>query len=342
MIELADYEYLERLGEPGFFGEAWLARNRLSGRMVAVKHIDGGKIELSLEAWSAEAEAMAACEHENLVTIHHAEVTDDGPALVLEYLPDGSAVSRWGGTPAPIGEAMAMAIEVCWGLHHLHIRDLTHRDIKPGNILFRGDTAVLADFGLAVSTDTPVSTTYKPHTPPEVRAGGHWTPVADVFALGVTLYRLICGDAFCEYDSPEILDRIARGWWPDLTLWPVHVHKRLRTVLRAAMNPDPNKRPQSAAALRNRLEMARPAVSFGWDGVDRWAGASEGAVWRIRLARTDDLVHIDVERDLGRGLRRVSVADAADMSEVAAKARLVSLFEQLAISGGVAKGARAS
>lgn len=60
MIELPGYEYVNQLGTPGFFGEVWLARNHLSGQEVAIKHIDGRKIDLTLDAWSAEAAAMAA------------------------------------------------------------------------------------------------------------------------------------------------------------------------------------------------------------------------------------------------------------------------------------------
>lgn len=334
MIELPGYEYVNQLGTPGFFGEVWLARNHLSGQEVAIKHIDGRKIDLTLDAWSAEAAAMAACEHPNLVPIYHAEITPDGPALVMKYLPSGAASSRWSGGPVPVGLAVQAAIDVCWGLHHLHARGLTHRDIKPANILFDGEHAVLGDFGLAAAPGSPAPALYVSHAPPEVRAGGAWTPVADVYALGVTLYRLLCGDDAAGLTAPNAGVLIASGKWPDTSMWPVHVHKRLRTAVRAATQRDANRRPQSAADLRDVLEAARPTVSFVPNGITSWSGDSETAGWEIGIDQRVGAYDVHVRRDLGKGPRRVAQS-RGNPTEQSAQDEARRFIEQIAATGAV-------
>jgi serine/threonine protein kinase len=169
VVPLDGYSYLGSLGQPGYFGEVHLAQNILSGELVAIKHVDGGKLAMSLDAWSAEAQAMAACRHKNLVQIKHAEVTPAGPALVMEYLEDGSWEGRSAGGPGPVVDVVDIGIDLCWDLHHLHGQGLVHRDIKPGNVLLRGDTGILADFGLTGLQGTEPRYQYVPHAPPEAR-----------------------------------------------------------------------------------------------------------------------------------------------------------------------------
>lgn len=73
MIPLPGYTYLGPLGTPGHFGVVFHARNDLTGRDVAIKHIDAPMTADALAAWEAEAHAMAACAHENIVAILHAD-----------------------------------------------------------------------------------------------------------------------------------------------------------------------------------------------------------------------------------------------------------------------------
>ena len=333
MVELPDYEYLEQLGEPGNFGTVFRAKNRLSGQLVAIKHIDGNAVGVTLGDWKAEAVAMAACEHENLAKIRHAEVTADGPVLVMEYLPDGSCESRWARRPVAVGCVINVVTDVCWGLHHLHTRQLTHRDIKPGNILLRGTQAVLGDFGLAAAPSVVPNMVYVAHTPAEVRAGAPWSAVADVYALGVTAYRLLCGDDDCGYTAPDIMQRVVAGKWPDRSRWPLHVHKKLQRVLRAAMHPDPTKRPQTAAMMRDRIEAARPQVSLHQVGALRWKGSADGQQWQVDITGSGSVWEVQTLRDLGKGLRRVPGARTVVPSLGDATGIAKEVLEALAATG---------
>lgn len=285
MIHLAGYEYLEPLGgkHPGSFGQVFRARNLLSGQIVAIKHIDAPLTAASMAAWETEAKAMAACEHDNLVRIHHAEITPDGPALVMEFIPGGSLANRYRDKSAPVGDVVDIVADACWGLQRLHQEGFTHRDIKPANLLL-GDRGVkIGDFGLVGGPHDPPDLVYAAHEPPEVSAGGLWTPAGDIYTLGVTAWRLLWGDKAAGRDAPDFADRLKRGQFPDREEWPPHVHRGLRTTLRAALHPDNSKRPASAADFRARTERVRPAVSWVTDDFHSWTGRGAKSRWEVRV-----------------------------------------------------------
>ena len=339
MIELAGYQYLGPLGAPGNFGSVFRARNVLSGREVAIKHIDQTMSIDAVAAWIAEAEAMAACRHDNLVEILHAEVTPDGPALVMEYLPAGTVASRYGDHPAPVDDVVSIAIDVCWGLHRLHAEGLTHRDIKPANLLI-GDRGVkIGDFGLAGDPSRPVDAVYLAHVPPELLAGAAWTERADVYTTGVTAWRLLWGDGASGRNDPDLQQRVLRGQWPDRGRWPTHVHKRLRTTLRAAMEPDPARRPSSAADLRSALERARPHVSWRPVGDSAWVGCtSHGVRWKVAVSDNGGRHLLETSRDLGKGERRVAAGCGESQSAGQALKAAQQILESLATTGTLRGG----
>lgn len=333
MIPLAGYTYLAPLGPPGNFGAVFHARNNLSGQDVAIKHIDAPMTPDAKAAWEAEAHAMAACAHENLVAILHAEITPHGPALVMEYLSDGSVAAKFGDDAAPVGAVVDLAIEVCWGLHRLHLEGLTHRDIKPGNLLLEADNVKLGDFGLAGAAGVPADHIYVAHMPPEVQHGQPWTELADIYALAVTAWRLLWGDGMNGRRSPDLHLLIEARKWPDRDSWPIHAHKRLRTALRAGLHPDPGKRPPTAADFRSRLEGAKPVVSWVPVAAGEWHGESRGAQWHVRM-RSNRAGHlIETTRDAGHGMRKVGAGCANGLQVTEADSLCREVLESLAAKG---------
>lgn len=332
MIPLAGYTYTKQVGTPGNFGSVFHARNDLTGVEVAIKHIDEALSPETLAAWEAEAKAMAACRHENLVEIHHAEVTPDGPALVMEYLPDGSVAGRFGNDPAPVATVVDIAVDTCWGLHRLHIEGLAHRDIKPANLLLSGQRVKLADFGLARIHGDPVDLVYVLHTPPEVRAGGPWSEVADIYALAASAWRLLWGDGACGRHDPDIGALAAQGLWPNRDQWPPYVHKRLRTVLRQGLHPDPAKRPQSAAVFRGQLEQARPLVDWS-PAPDGWRGDGQTSTWHVSVGGHKGEFVVSTTRALRGGPRRVKDLCDRFPSEDEAEVFATKVMQGLAADG---------
>ena len=143
---------------------------------------------------------MVAAEHDHVVTVYSAELEGGQPVIRMEYLPDGSVADRYSGNPVPVAEAIRIMADACRGVEHLHVRGILHRDIKPGNLLLTPTCNVkVSDFGLAcpiANASGAPQTAYRRHLPPEAASQGTGiiTTRGDVYAAGVTAYRLLNGD----------------------------------------------------------------------------------------------------------------------------------------------------
>lgn len=244
---------------------------------------------------------MLAVSHPNVVEVY--SVDDDpntgGVVIRMEYHQRGSLSTVYGGEAGDVDQIVRQVEQACRGLHHLHTNDVLHRDIKPANILVADDgTAKLSDFGLskpihAVGTGPAIG--YIAHLPPEsLPTPGEITSIeGDIFAMGVTLYRLVEGDRVLNEmrsNGVDVRNEIAAGRFPPNVFSP-HVHDRLRRVVRKATRPSPAGRYRSAAEMRHALEAARPIVSWEVqvsrvDGMV-WHGHSttDGTEYHARLAR---------------------------------------------------------
>ena len=158
-LKLGQYVLVEKLGAGGM-GEVHRAEHRLLRRPCAVKLIrpeHAGDPEAS-RRFEREVQATAALTHPNTVAIYDYGISDDGTFYyVMEYLPGASleeVVTRDG--PMEPTRAVHVLRQVAGALQEAHEAGLTHRDIKPGNVMLtarggRRDVAKLLDFGLVVA-----------------------------------------------------------------------------------------------------------------------------------------------------------------------------------------------
>lgn len=145
--------------------------------------------------------AAAAIKHVNIVSIYAVEETGGMPVIVMEFV-DGVSmrelVKRTGALDLPL--ALYIMRQVLAGVDVLHQANVVHRDLKPANILFdRDGVGRVCDFGLALRFDSQLwkagvgqvggSPLYMA---PEM-FDGHVSPHGDVYALGVMLFELLCG-----------------------------------------------------------------------------------------------------------------------------------------------------
>jgi serine/threonine protein kinase len=225
------YQKQQYLGG-GFFGKVWLEMDTALGRPCAAKYLEMDFVSSSTKSF-AEAQMMVAAEHDHVVAVYSAELEGKQPVIRMEYLPNGSVADNYCGNPVPVAEAIRIMEDACRGIAHLHIRGILHRDIKPANLLLTATGSVkVSDFGLShpianLGHASPAG--YYRHVPPEAAGSGSGiTSIAgDVYAAGVTAYRLLNGDQALKgivAPGADYSGVIAKGKYPDRALWQPHIH----------------------------------------------------------------------------------------------------------------------
>src|SRR5205807_2849120 len=137
--------------------------------------------------------------HPHVVTALDVGTTHSGhPYVATEYFERGSLGGRLAsGGPLSVEEAMRAGVEIADALTAAHAIGILHRDVRPPNILVRGDGVhALADFDAALLTGAQDggSERFAPcHTAPEVLRGQPPSVASDIYSLGATLYELLTG-----------------------------------------------------------------------------------------------------------------------------------------------------
>ncbi|MDQ3401773.1 MAG: serine/threonine protein kinase [Actinomycetota bacterium] len=256
---------LRRLLGQGSMGMVWAAYDEYLHRPVAVKEvllhpgIPQGEADELRERTLREARAIAVLSHPNVITLHDVARVGRDPFVVMEYMPAVS-LAQLVRTNGPIGTTPAAVIAdaVAAGLQAAHEAGITHRDVKPGNVLVGYDGRVkLTDFGIARNvsehplTRTGVMLGSPAYIAPEIAAGGQVSPSADLWGLGVTLFAAVEGRAPYDPDAP-VLDTVAAVVNDDV---PVPEYDGpLREVIAALMVKDPAAR----MSLREVRELLHP------------------------------------------------------------------------------------
>jgi eukaryotic-like serine/threonine-protein kinase len=227
------YRLRRRLGQ-GSMGTVWEAYDEFLRRSVAVKEVllppgvPEAEADELRERTLREARAIAALSHPNVITLHDVAREDGEPFVVTEYMAALSLAEllRTLG-PLETTPAAMVADAIAAGLAAAHQVGITHRDVKPGNVLVGVTEATngqvkLTDFGIArnVSERTMTRTGIMLGSPayiaPEVAAGRGVTPAADVWGLGATLFAVIEGQAPYDVNGSvlEIVNTVVHGEVP--------------------------------------------------------------------------------------------------------------------------------
>jgi serine/threonine-protein kinase len=259
---MPDYDLEKRLGN-GAFGEVWLGNDRALGVQRAIKFVPPHKIKDPTNFYE-EPQTLMTLKHDNIVAITDAGKTADGQLYIaMEYYPNGSISDMTKGGIVPLRLAIKLIGDTCRGLEYAHAADFIHRDIKPANIILDStDNARLSDFGLAtkVSADGTASPYgYIGHLAPEVITNDITDKRTDIYAIGVTLYRMINGDAYLPMaiDPDELLERIKDGTFPNRNSYRPFIPASIRTIINHSLSINPGDRFQTASELRHALEKVK-------------------------------------------------------------------------------------
>jgi serine/threonine protein kinase len=273
------YELLERLGTGGMaivYRARYTAAPGISKSVVIKKVLDVyAEDQAFVQMFIQEARISVGLNHGNIVQVFDFGQVD-GEYFIAMELVDGQPLSKvirkaqaMGLPQLPAPLAVNIAIEMCKGLHHAHTRTdekgrplgLVHRDIAPDNVLISYEGEVkLSDFGVAKArlagrpeTQAGMVKGKYPYFSPEQALGEQLDGRSDVYAVGVVLYRMLCGRLPVEGHEMQVMTRIVQGrLTPPLQLNP-HLDPGLVEILQEALARKREDRISSAEALQLQL-----------------------------------------------------------------------------------------
>ena len=283
-VRLGPYEIAGALGAGGM-GEVYKARDPRLNRLIALKVLpaafaaDTGR----RRRFEQEARAVAGLNHPNIVTLYSIE-EDAGCVFLTMELVEGRTLS--GMIPRkglPLGPLLSLAVPLADAVDAAHQRGVTHRDLKPGNVMVTAEGRVkVLDFGLAKLRDETAlgqSTTTAPAEPitgegrivgtvaymsPEQAEGRAVDHRSDVFSLGVILYEMATGQRPFKGDTGiSVVSAILKETPPLASDVNPDVPLELARVIRRCLTKDRDHRYQSAKDLRNELEELKQESDSG-------------------------------------------------------------------------------
>ena len=194
------YEILSKVGAGGM-SDVYKAKDHILGRVVSIKVL---KQEFSedinfVTKFRTEAQSAAGLEHPNIVNIYDVGSENGMHFIVMEYV-EGITLKTYVEKKGQLSfkEATSIAIQVARGIEAAHNKNITHRDIKPQNIMISTDGKVkVTDFGIAkaissntISSDAMGSVHY---ASPEQARNGFIDGRSDIYSLGIVMYEMVTG-----------------------------------------------------------------------------------------------------------------------------------------------------
>jgi serine/threonine protein kinase len=265
----------------------------------------------------AEADNLKKAAHANVVRIFSVACNaSEEEVYIFSELCDSSLQDRINKGPLCLSEVFQVARELLIGLEALHGRGMIHRDMKPANLLTKGRVTKLSDFGLV--TDKLIdgyasSAGYPEHLAPEVFDLGLTSTKTDVWATGVTLFRLLNGQPWYEevrenmgidWSNPHgarerIEELVTTGSFARHLRWLPHVPRKWRRFVMKALHMRPAERYRDGSAMVTAFMRAGLPSAPSWscvctDATVTWTRSrgdrNDTVVWERRSSRRHQFV----------------------------------------------------
>jgi serine/threonine protein kinase/WD40 repeat protein len=265
---LGKYRILKKLGQGGM-GAVYKAEHSKLKKVAAIKVLppDQTKDSAALARFEREMEAVGKLDHPNIVRAMDAGEADGVHFLAMEFVDgvDLSGLVKHAG-PLPVAEACELIRQAAVGLEHANEHGLVHRDIKPSNLMLTTSGQIkILDMGLALLqhqsagageelTSAGQTMGTVDYMAPEQGNNSHEVDIrADIYALGATLYKLLCGQApFADkkYDAPMAkLMAVATETPAPLDTHRKDLPKGLSKLVARLLSKKPGQRPDTPMEL---------------------------------------------------------------------------------------------
>jgi serine/threonine-protein kinase len=264
---LGRYIIESQLGK-GAMGTVYLGRDSKIGRKVAIKTLpfnqefEGHDLEEVKWRFYREAEASGRLDHNNIITIYDVGEEHDLAYIAMDYA-HGMSLDKYctKDKKLPIVIVARIGQKIANALAYAHRKSVVHRDVKPANIIYDGESGSLkiTDFGIAsLIDDNKTRTGTLLGTPsymsPEQVAGEKVDGRADIYALGVSLYQLLTGKLpFIGDTLANLMYQITNTTQKDITELRPELGQCLSDVINKAMEKDPDQRYQTGDELAQAL-----------------------------------------------------------------------------------------
>jgi len=281
---LGPYEIVSSIGAGGM-GEVWRARDTRLDRDVAIKVLPPGfaQNEQFRQRFDREAKALSQLNHPHVCALYDVGEAASLHYLVMEYLEGESLADRVKKGPLPLHEVLRFGQQIASALDAAHRQGITHRDLKPDNVMLTKSGAKLLDFGLAKAASegqapidgvTHLPTEARPLTQegtilgtfqymaPEQLEGVETDARTDIFALGAVLYEMATGRrAFVGRSKTSLIAAIVASQPEPISSVVAMTPPALDHVVRRCLEKAPDDRWQSAHDVAGELRWISEAGS---------------------------------------------------------------------------------
>ncbi len=306
---------VERELTGGGMSRVFVAMDSALGRRVVVKVLPPElAATVSVERFKREIMLAATLQHPHIVGVLSAGEIDGMPYFTMPFVEGESVrvrIEREG--QLAVGRAVSILKDVARALDYAHARGVVHRDIKPDNVLLAGSSATVTDFGIAKAllgalndsgvqkapdTSDKQSTTTTGSTssltqlgttlgtpaymaPEQAAADPQTDHRADLYAFGIMAYEMLTGQVPFKSKTPQALLAAQLTATPDpIATRRADVPVALARLVMQCLEKEPNKRPQSAREIAERLEHP-DMVSGAFASASMGAASERRGMWTI-------------------------------------------------------------
>jgi len=298
--QLLHYRLIEKIGEGGM-GVVWKAEDTKLHRHIALKVLpESMAADPDRRArFEREARAVAALNHPNIVTLHSVEESDGVHFITMELVEGRNLTRLLPKDGFPLPRLLEIAIPLADAVSKAHRAGITHRDLKPDNVMIDVDGRLrVLDFGLA-KLQNPTESAEASHLPtatamtgegvivgtvaymsPEQAEGKPVDHRSDIFSLGTILYEMATGKRPFQGDtSMSTIGAILKDEPSSVTEINPALPRHAGRIVRRCLAKDPDRRYQTALDLRNELEELTAEIDSGMHAVGS-LGATPRRSWR--------------------------------------------------------------